>query len=173
MIAARLHDFSRTPMDIIKIVKIHESTLRKRLEFEEKTHEVSLTAIRLLQRMKRDWLHTGRRPSGLCGAGQYENLLNPSVILFEFGETPSSSLTLDEFMTVDLEEEQDPPAFKAARKKDRERLQKLIEEEDVDDKVSQLQKEIDKHIEERRKAPAKKRKRPAEGKQGYTANAFL
>lgn len=43
----------------------------------------------------------------------------------EFGETPSSALTLDEFMNVDLEEEQDPPSFKAARKKDRERLQKV------------------------------------------------
>lgn len=28
-------------------------------------------------------------------------------------------------MTVDLEEEQDPPSFKAARKKDKERLQKV------------------------------------------------
>lgn len=39
------------------------------LEFGEKTHEVSMTALRLVQRMKRDWMHTGRRPSGLCGAG--------------------------------------------------------------------------------------------------------
>jgi len=34
----------------------------------------------------------------------------------------------DEFATVDLDsmtEEEDPPAFKAARKKDKERLQKL------------------------------------------------
>ncbi|MBN3317200.1 TF3B factor, partial [Atractosteus spatula] len=38
------------------------------LEFGEKNHEVSMTALRLLQRMKRDWMHTGRRPSGLCGA---------------------------------------------------------------------------------------------------------
>lgn len=45
--------------------------------------------------------------------------------LMEFGDTPSSALTLDEFMTVDLEEEQDPPAFKAARRKDRERLQRV------------------------------------------------
>lgn len=44
--------------------------------------------------------------------------------LMEFGDTPSSALTLDEFETVDLEEE-DPPAFKAARKKDRERLQRV------------------------------------------------
>lgn len=45
--------------------------------------------------------------------------------LIEFGDTPSSALTLDEFMNVDLEEEQDPPSFKAARKKDKERLQKV------------------------------------------------
>ncbi|RLW10373.1 hypothetical protein DV515_00001888, partial [Chloebia gouldiae] len=38
------------------------------LEFGDKNHEVSMTALRLLQRMKRDWMHTGRRPSGLCGA---------------------------------------------------------------------------------------------------------
>lgn len=39
------------------------------LEFGEKNHDVSMTAMRLVQRMKRDWMHTGRRPSGLCGAG--------------------------------------------------------------------------------------------------------
>lgn len=43
----------------------------------------------------------------------------------EFGDTPSSSLTTDEFLTVDLGEEQDPPSFKAARLKDKERLQKV------------------------------------------------
>lgn len=42
------------------------------LEFGEKNHEVSMTAMRLVQRMKRDWMHTGRRPSGLCGAGNRE-----------------------------------------------------------------------------------------------------
>lgn len=46
--------------------------------------------------------------------------------LVEFGDTPTSALTLEEFMTVDLEEEQDPPSFKAARRKDKERLQKVI-----------------------------------------------
>lgn len=75
LIAARLHNFSRTPSDVVRIVKVHESTLRKRL--------------------------------------------------LEFGDTPSSALTLEEFMTVDLEEEQDPPAFRAARKRDKERLQKV------------------------------------------------
>ncbi|XP_012060578.1 PREDICTED: transcription factor IIIB 90 kDa subunit-like [Atta cephalotes] len=73
----------------------------------------------------------------------------------EFGDTPSSALTLDEFMTVDLEEEQDPPAFKAARKKDRERLQKL---ENIDVEINELQAEIDKQLEDYRVGKVKKRK---------------
>lgn len=40
-----------------------------RLEFGKQTTEVSNTAMRLVQRMKKDHLHVGRRPSGLCGAG--------------------------------------------------------------------------------------------------------
>lgn len=107
LIAARMHEYSRTPMDIVRIVKIHESTLRKRL--------------------------------------------------IEFGDTPSSLLTLDEFMAVDLEAEQDPPAFKAARKKDKERLQKLTENSS---EFTELQIEIDSRLERDTKkitAPSKRR----------------
>ena len=39
-----------------------------RLELGDKTHDVSMTALRLVSRMKKDWIHFGRRPSGLCGA---------------------------------------------------------------------------------------------------------
>ena len=42
-----------------------------RMGFGDNVHEVSMTALRLVQRMKRDWIHTGRRPSGLCGAGNF------------------------------------------------------------------------------------------------------
>jgi len=42
-----------------------------KLEFGDKTHAVSMTALRVVQRMKRDSIHSGRRPSGLCGAGKY------------------------------------------------------------------------------------------------------
>uniref|UniRef100_V9IGT4 B-related factor 1 n=1 Tax=Apis cerana TaxID=7461 RepID=V9IGT4_APICE len=131
-----------------------------KLEFGEKTHEVSMTALRIVQRMKRDSIHSGRRPSGLCGAALlmaarlHEFNRSPTDIikivkvhestlrkrLIEFGDTPSSALTLEEFMTVDLEEEQDPPAFKIARKKDRERLQRL---ENIDTEINELQAEID------------------------------
>lgn len=46
-----------------------------KLEFGEKTHEVAMTALRLVQRMKKDSLHSGRHPSGLCGAGKVHNIM--------------------------------------------------------------------------------------------------
>lgn len=135
------------------------------LEFGSKTQQVANTALRLVQRMKRDSIHSGRRPSGLCGAALliaarlhefsrstsdivkivkvHESTLRKRLI--EFGDTPSSALTLEEFMTVDLEEEQDPPSFKAARKKDKERLQKLMEEEA--DCITDLQRQIESQLE--------------------------
>ncbi|XP_013192202.2 transcription factor IIIB 90 kDa subunit isoform X1 [Amyelois transitella] len=148
------------------------------LQFENKLHEVTTTALRLVKRMQKDSIHSGRRPSGICGAAiliaaRLHNFsrtpsdvvrivkVHESTIrkrLMEFGETPSSALTVDEFMTVDLEEEQDPPAFRAARKRDKERLQKLIEEEDGEKELTELQKEIDAQLEKdnfrRKKAAA-------------------
>lgn len=38
------------------------------MEFGDKTHAVASDALRLVQRMKRDWIQYGRRPAGLCGA---------------------------------------------------------------------------------------------------------
>jgi len=70
--------------------------------------------------------------------------------LVEFGETPSSSLTLDEFMSVDLEEEHDPPSFKAARIRDRERLQKLLDTE-VGKEFKEIQGKIEMELEKRRR----------------------
>nr|XP_002130866.1 transcription factor IIIB 90 kDa subunit isoform X1 [Ciona intestinalis] len=102
-----------------------------RLDFNEKTHEVSVAAMRLVSRMKRDWIHTGRRPSGLCGAAllvaarlhgfncDLNDVVKVARIghdtirkrLNEFESTPSSKLTINEFMKIDLEAEHDPPAF--------------------------------------------------------------
>ncbi|XP_012161705.1 transcription factor IIIB 90 kDa subunit isoform X2 [Ceratitis capitata] len=133
-----------------------------KLQFGAKTHEVSMTALRIVQRMKKDSLHSGRRPTGLCGAAlliaarmhEFSRTIldivgivkiHESTVrkrLIEFADTPSSALTLDEFMSVDLEAEQDPPAFKAARKKDRDRIKDIGEHE-----LSKLQMEIDTHLE--------------------------
>lgn len=40
----------------------------KALDLGSKTKGVTFTAIKLIQRMKRDWMCQGRRPSSLCGA---------------------------------------------------------------------------------------------------------
>lgn len=134
-----------------------------KLEFGEKEHEVSMTAMRLVARMKRDWMAVGRRPSGLCGAallvaarihnfcrlkkdilkvvkvcestlrkrwaskmhwqlsGSQWILIHSFLDVFvsrlvEFEETASGSLTIDQFQTIDLEEEADPPCFTQSRK---------------------------------------------------------
>ncbi|GAB1599620.1 transcription factor IIIB 90 kDa subunit-like [Argonauta hians] len=108
-----------------------------KLQLGEKEHEVSMTALRLVQRMKRDWMHTGRRPSGLCGAAllvacrifgfnrTVKNLIHVVKVcestirkrLNEFEGTPSSQLTIEEFSKIDLEQEMDPPSFSAGSKK--------------------------------------------------------
>ncbi|XP_041951142.1 BRF1 RNA polymerase III transcription initiation factor subunit b [Alosa sapidissima] len=134
------------------------------LEFREKTHEVSMTALRLLQRMKRDWMHTGRRPSGLCGAAllvaarmhDFRRTVKEviSVVkvceatlrkrLTEFEDTPTSQLTIDEFMRVDLEQECDPPSFTAGQRKTR--LQQL--EHELAQKLDEYQGEISSYRDE-------------------------
>ncbi|KAI6067957.1 Transcription factor IIIB 90 kDa subunit [Aix galericulata] len=109
------------------------------LEFGDKNHEVSMTALRLLQRMKRDWMHTGRRPSGLCGA--------------EFEDTPTSQLTIDEFMKIDLEAECDPPSFTAGQKKLKiQQLEKALSKklEDFEGEISSYQDEIEIELENSR-----------------------
>jgi len=94
-----------------------------KLDLGEKSHEIEMTAMRIAQRMKRDWMHFGRRPSGLCGAAllvaarlhdthcAVKDIIGVVKVceatirkrLSEFGDTPTSKLTLDEFMSVDLE----------------------------------------------------------------------
>jgi transcription factor IIIB subunit 2 len=47
---------------------LYLSRFAAQLEFGDKTQAVTHDALRLVQRMKRDWIHYGRRPSGICGA---------------------------------------------------------------------------------------------------------
>ncbi|XP_011490426.1 transcription factor IIIB 90 kDa subunit isoform X2 [Oryzias latipes] len=128
------------------------------LEFGLKTHEVSMTALRLLQRMKRDWMHTGRRPSGLCGAAllvaarmhkfrrSVKDVISVVKVchttlrkrLTEFEDTPTSQLTIDEFMRVDLEQECDPPSYTAGQHK----VKMLQLEQELTKKLDEVEGEI-------------------------------
>lgn len=142
-----------------------------RLNLGEKTHDVEMTALRLVQRMKRDWIHTGRRPSGLCGAALLVatrlNNINKSINemvdivkvcettirkrLNEFGDTPTSKLTLEEFMTVDLEGEEDPPCYKNANKKIKSLCDSEEKLKEVKEEVSKIQEQIETMLESIRK----------------------
>ncbi|NXD66780.1 TF3B factor, partial [Eolophus roseicapillus] len=143
------------------------------LEFGDKNHEVSMTALRLLQRMKRDWMHTGRRPSGLCGAAllvaarmhDFRRTVKEVIRvvkvcestlrkrLTEFEDTPTSQLTIDEFMKIDLEGECDPPSFTAGQKKLKiQQLEKALSKklEDFEGEISSYQDEIEIELENSR-----------------------
>eukprot|EP00362_Geleiidae_sp_MMETSP1317_P002094 CAMPEP_0201282416 /NCGR_PEP_ID=MMETSP1317-20130820/5607_1 /ASSEMBLY_ACC=CAM_ASM_000770 /TAXON_ID=187299 /ORGANISM="Undescribed Undescribed, Strain Undescribed" /LENGTH=76 /DNA_ID=CAMNT_0047595017 /DNA_START=553 /DNA_END=783 /DNA_ORIENTATION=+ len=76
-----------------------------------------MTALRILQRMKRDWMTIGRRPTGLCGAALYLSArihgeekteeeiettmpISKSTIhkrLLEFKISPAAALTMETF----------------------------------------------------------------------------
>ncbi|KAJ1920947.1 transcription factor TFIIIB subunit brf1 [Mycoemilia scoparia] len=109
------------------------------LEFGEKTQAVAVDALRLIQRMDRDWMKIGRRPSGICGAclliaarmHNFRRSMKEVVHIVKIGEdtlrkrlnefkaTPSGDLTVDEFRNIWLDESMDPPAFTRARLKAR------------------------------------------------------
>ena len=101
------------------------------LDLDDKANTVALTALRLVGRMKRDWIVAGRRPAGICAAalliaarahGFSRHSQDVTRILRvcgmtvanrvkEFEKTPSASLTLQQFDRFELENEADPPAF--------------------------------------------------------------
>jgi len=101
------------------------------LDLDEKANAVALTALRIVGRMKRDWIVAGRRPAGICAAalliaarahGFSRGKEDVTKILRvcgmtvthrvrEFGLTSSANLTLEQFSTTDIEHEADPPVY--------------------------------------------------------------
>ncbi|XP_029166581.1 transcription factor IIIB 60 kDa subunit-like [Nylanderia fulva] len=89
-------------------------------------------SMRIISRMKRDWIVVGRRPNNLCGAAlvlssrilkdergisDVARVVHVSINtinkrLKEMGETESANLTLNDFNVVWLERECDPPILK-------------------------------------------------------------
>ncbi|GFR12408.1 transcription factor IIIB 90 kDa subunit [Trichonephila clavata] len=142
----------------------------RQLQFGKKENEVAITATKLVRRMKSDWIHFGRRPSGLCGAAllvaarlhnfnrTIDDIIKVVKVcqatvrkrLTEFSETPSGKLSIEDFMTVDLSEEQDPPSFKNARKKLRE-LEDEGKFKELEGQVTEFRKEIERILDNTRK----------------------
>lgn len=105
----------------------------KRLEFGEATRQVAEDAVRIIRRMKRDWMVTGRHPAGLCGAAiilaaRMNNFrrstrevvyvakvadMTVAKRVEEFRRTKSAALTVQEFRQygVLLKDTHDPPVL--------------------------------------------------------------
>lgn len=180
------------------------------LEFGDETQKVVEDAVRLMKRFQRDWMVQGRRPAGLCGAclllagrmNHFRRSISEIVQvvkiadvtlrarLEEFKNTPSGRLTVEDFRSVWLEEEQNPPAYylnrggkekgkkekekekqggksKEELKKERERrkikeLKGELIDEDEDDLVSEEgQDDEENEDDEERESSVKKGKRRA------------
>ncbi|KAF3923203.1 hypothetical protein ABW20_dc0109915 [Dactylellina cionopaga] len=113
----------------------------KHLEFGDKTQQVCRDAIKIVQRMDRDWIMEGRRPAGVCGAAliiaarmnNFRRTVTEIVYvvkvatmtinkrLEEFKNTKSSELTVSEFRNMWLEQYHDPPSFGENKTKKRRR----------------------------------------------------
>ncbi|KAL1998256.1 hypothetical protein VTN02DRAFT_6539 [Thermoascus thermophilus] len=131
----------------------------KQLEFGSSMMQVASEAVRIVQRMNRDWMTTGRRPAGICGAAlilaarmnNFRRTVREVVYvvkvteitinqrLNEFSSTESGDLTVDQFRTVQLENAHDPPSFTQARegKKPGGGRKRKLPETVVDDDVSE------------------------------------
>ncbi|KZO94648.1 cyclin-like protein [Calocera viscosa TUFC12733] len=122
----------------------------KLLEFGDDREKIRDEAVRIVHRFKQDWLHTGRRPSGICGAALLlaarMNNYRRSVLeivqvvkiadttlkkrLEEFGKTPSANFSLEEFRHQWLDVEQNPPSFtKGQEKEEKAKMLKLTGKE--------------------------------------------
>ncbi|KAH9115531.1 hypothetical protein LEN26_009835 [Aphanomyces euteiches] len=108
-------------------------------------HVVAITALRLVSSMKRDWMETGRRPSGICGAALLIAARSHNVQctvadvaevvsigegtllkrLSEFSVTPMGQLTFDQMGKVEIQLlECDPPCF--TKNREREAMETLL-----------------------------------------------
>ncbi|KZV27395.1 transcription factor IIIB 60 kDa subunit [Dorcoceras hygrometricum] len=112
LLSLQEHPIVQKPVD--PSLFIHRFTDRL---FNGKKPSVSRTALQIIASMKRDWMQTGRKPSGLCGAALYISALShgfrcskSEIIkvvhiceatltkrLIEFENTESGCLTIEEF----------------------------------------------------------------------------
>ncbi|KAA1477040.1 BRF1-domain-containing protein [Dentipellis sp. KUC8613] len=126
------------------------------LEFGAETARVATDAVRLVQRFDRDWMTKGRRPAGICGAAlllaarmnnfrrsveevvQVVKIADSTVRkrVEEFRRTGSAGLTVVDFRSVWLEEENDPPAFIKGKEKDVEDAEGEEEGEEIEGQES-------------------------------------
>lgn len=114
----------------------------QKLQFGDKTNQVGHDALRIMRRMNRDWIVSGRHPAGLCGAciilaarmNNFQRSVREIVYVSkvadatvakrveEFRRTKSAGLTVEQFREYGnrIVHQHDPPAiYESARQKQR------------------------------------------------------
>lgn len=106
-------------------------------KLELKNPKISSLALRIISRMNRDWITTGRRPNNLCGVSiliasrvyneertifEVAKVVHVSEMtlkkrLVEISETQTADLSIDQFNKEWLTKEEDPPVIKNVLKK--------------------------------------------------------
>ena len=139
-----------------------------KLEFGHDTPKVAKEAVKIVQRMNRDWMITGRKPNGICGAAlvlaarmnNYRRTVREVIHIVkvteatvhkrldEFKYTRSSGLTINQFRAQDSHTEHDqgpacdPPAFyekKDGGKHTRKRKSRANEQDDHENDTERAQ----------------------------------
>ncbi|KAF2210756.1 hypothetical protein CERZMDRAFT_20511, partial [Cercospora zeae-maydis SCOH1-5] len=104
-----------------------------KLQFAEKTKDVASDALKIIRRMNRDWIVSGRHPAGLCGAciilaarmNNFQRTVREVVFVSkvadvtiakrveEFRRTKASGLTVDNFRKYAnrMVHQHNPPSF--------------------------------------------------------------
>ena len=125
--------FSRTLNIRLPIVdpSLYIHRFAARLELGDKVGVVITTALRIVTRLKKDWITQGRRPDGVCAVslliasrchgfhksqGEISKLFRISADTLQkrvedFRATPAAQLTVDQFHMQDFDMEFDPPSF--------------------------------------------------------------
>ncbi len=127
-----------------------------KFNFGNKAKEVERTALKILQFMERDWITTGRRPSGLCGAciliaaklhklnvdinniSKVVHVCNQTILnrIDEFSLTRVASMTMEEFEAFKESHfypGADPPAILKALKEKKPTEEIKIEENGIEE----------------------------------------
>lgn len=133
-----------------KMIEIEPLILKyaSKLEFGDKTRQVAEDAVKIIRRMKRDWIVTGRHPAGLCGAclilaarmNNFRRTVREVVFvvkvadltiakrLEEFKRTRAAFLNVSQFREVGerIAHQHDPPALYEAEARKERNARKLL-----------------------------------------------
>ncbi|KAF2834776.1 hypothetical protein M501DRAFT_963886 [Patellaria atrata CBS 101060] len=147
---------------VAKIIPVPEvepliQKFTRKLEFGDYEYRVAEDALRILRRMNRDWMVTGRQPAGLCGAciilaarmNNFRRSVREVVYIVkvadttihqrleEFKRLKSSQYNVEYFRsTAWLEKGQhDPPAIYKAQEREAKRRKLLSREDDNDEYI--------------------------------------